>query len=565
MPACGRVVPLKSKVKTRAAKPSGPSTKPKQQKDKPNTTGKPGSKGKCNTKAKPGSKANAERLALNTERLALALGALWRGRLERRRLEACRRSGVQRTFDASRDVVIAVAAARAALWNAVEDCDLGATRRALDTLDALGGTAAADALASRNREGENVLFEAAGTGELAILQQLLVHPAVQPHLHESTSASQGTCAARALDNRGRTAAFRACCNGHEGTVRALQSFIGGDAAPQSDRVSAETGAAVDDSSATTLGPVSAAVPDPPIVSDARALVVLRDLDGQAPCDVAPQGLAQLVGLGTVGGHEPPPTSVGVEDVVESRAALQRLLAAAAALDAAAVRMLLPNVTNVNGRCVDQDVGTRPSALGAIGEPTVHSSTCATPLCAVCAAARASCLHQRASSTGAAEIGAAVDIVAQLLERGADVNAPTADGSTPLALAVQGGTLATPVVEALLHAGATPWLKDGEGHDATARASHNPGLISLLQAADGWAGLRTSGVPAARAGSSDSSATLAHASIIGTSTSFNPFAPRQAGLEQTLQLKAMSAEELRAGGAKYQRLIEERELASFGYS
>ena len=52
-------------------------------------------------------------------------------------------------------------------------------------------------------------------------------------------------------------------------------------------------------------------------------------------DVLPQVLAQPVGQGTVDGDEPPPTSVRVKDVVQSRAALQRLLAAAAALDAAA--------------------------------------------------------------------------------------------------------------------------------------------------------------------------------------------------------------------------------------
>ena len=112
-----------------------------------------------------------------------------------------------------------------------------------------------------------------------------------------------------------------------------------------------------------------------------------------------------------------------------------------------------------------------------------------------------------------------------------------------------------VVEALLQAGAVPWLTDGEGHDATARAAQDPKLLALLQAADGWAGLCTSDAAPPRAAAGGSSA----------SAGFNPFAPRQAGSQQTRELKAMSADELRAGGAKYQRLIEERELASFGYS
>ena len=165
------------------------------------------------------------------------------------------------------------------------------------------------------------------------------------------------------------------------------------------------------------------------------------------------------------------------------------------------------------------------------------------------------VQARQSALLSSEISAAVDIVAQLLGRGADVNAPTADGSTPLALAVGGGAAARPVVEALLQAGAVPWLTDGEGHDATARAAQDPKLLALLQAADGWAGLCTSDAAPPRAAAGGSSA----------SAGFNPFAPRQAGSQQTRELKAMSADELRAGGAKYQRLIEERELASFGYS
>ena len=38
-----------------------------------------------------------------------------------------------------------------------------------------------------------------------------------------------------------------------------------------------------------------------------------------------------------------------------------------------------------------------------------------------------------------------------------------------------------------------------------------------------------------------------------------------GADQTRELRSMGADELRKGGAKYQRLLEERALAELGYS
>lgn len=79
------------------------------------------------------------------------------------------------------------------------------------------------------------------------------------------------------------------------------------------------------------------------------------------------------------------------------------------------------------------------------------------------------LNQRlfeASSEGAA------DVVGELLEQGADVNALNAFGSTPLHLAASGGS--AELVAALIAAGANINAKDRKGRTALERAEEQGG-------------------------------------------------------------------------------------------
>jgi ankyrin repeat protein len=477
-------------------------------------------------KAKAAKAAKAERArAEAATKAASGLQALARGRAVRREAELSARAAVQARFDAARELLQRRAAVRQRLWDAVEDGDtVAATALLLPPGD--GAAAVCDddvraAVQARTREGETVLFEAAGIGEDGIVALLL----------------QRGAAPCALDNRGRSALYRACYNGHEGAARAL--LVAAGAVPMEERLDLRADLAGD----------SALSVAPPKLREAL-LPLLPQQSAAPPAAAAPEA----PGAGTTGAAHSP---VSPADVRGCRRAGQRFLEAARRGDVVAVDAALAmeggsgdaavTVALVEARAEDGDIGVPPS-VGAVaaGGAAVDASTA---LCAACAA-----LPATAAGGNKAGEALALEVAAALLRHGAAPDAQNVRGTTPLMHAASRGCAA--MVQLLLRGGATTWLQDGAGRTALVLAPAQGGAevrAALLQA-DGW-----SGVPGF-AGSSSSGGACGGGPNL---TSF--LAARRPGADQTRELRSMGADELAKGGAKYRRLLEERALAELGYS
>ena len=483
---------------------------------KPNAVG-----GSKTGKAKAAKAAKAERARAGAAtKAASGLQALARGRAVRREAELAARAAVQARFDAARELLQRRAVVRQRLWDAVEDGDTAAATALL--LPPGGGAAAVcddnvrAAVQARTREGETVLFEAAGIGEDGMVALLL----------------QRGAAPCTLDNRGRSALWRACYNGHEGAARAL--LVAASAVPMAERLDLRADLAGE--SALSVAPAKLR----------EALLPLLPQQSAAPPAAA---APEAPGAGTTGAAEH--SLVSPADVRGCRRAGQRFLEAARRGDVAAVKAALAHagVTGalVEARAEDGDIGVTPSVgAAAAGGAAADASTA---LCAACAA-----LPTLAAGGDKAGEALALEVAAALLRHGADPDAQNVRGTTPLMHAASRGCAA--MVQLLLRGGATTWLQDGAGRTALVLAPAQGEVRAALLQADGWTGVP--GFAADDAGSSRSGGACG-----AGPTSF--LAARRPGADQTRELRSMGADELAKGGAKYRRLLEERALAELGYS